>query len=176
MLPFATEPDRFMGARFRQSTSIAGCDARPTSSAAFEVSWQKSSLEMPRCESSLSRVCEAGGRGSVRSWRNARWWGIKWSARRLCALAARRADAARARMSSRGGGARGAWLGGDWRARARAGGVPDESWRSSSWTELMARWDFAEATVTTAIAGPSVYHQARCSKKGRQKSTLLERA
>ena len=56
MLPFATEPDRFMGARFRQSTSIAGCDARPTSSAAFEVSWQKSSLEMPRCESSLSRV------------------------------------------------------------------------------------------------------------------------
>ena len=63
MLPFATEPDRFMGARFRQSTSIAGCDARPTSSAALEVSWQKSSLEMPRCESSLSRVCEAGGEG-----------------------------------------------------------------------------------------------------------------
>ena len=62
MLPFATEPDRFMGARFRQSTSIAGWEARPTSSAAFEVSWQKSSLEMPRCESSLSRVCEAGGR------------------------------------------------------------------------------------------------------------------
>ena len=66
MLPFATEPDRFMGARFRQSTSIAGWEARPTSSAALEVSWQKSSLEMPRCESSLSRVCEAGGRGSVR--------------------------------------------------------------------------------------------------------------
>ncbi len=63
MLPFATEPDRFMGARFRQSTSIAGWEARPTSSAAFEVSWQKSSLEMPRCESSLSRVCEAGSRG-----------------------------------------------------------------------------------------------------------------
>ena len=56
MLPFATEPDRFMGARFRQSTSIAGWEARPTSSAALEVSWQKSSLEMPRCESSLSRV------------------------------------------------------------------------------------------------------------------------
>ena len=78
MLPFATEPDRFMGARFRQSTSIAGCDARPTSSAALEVSWQKSSLEMPRCESSLSRVCEAGSRGSVRDWatalRSARWW------------------------------------------------------------------------------------------------------
>ena len=63
MLPFATEPDRFMGARFRQSTSIAGWEARPTSSAALEVSWQKSSLEMPRCESSLSRVCEAGGEG-----------------------------------------------------------------------------------------------------------------
>ena len=77
MLPFATEPDRFMGARLvRQSTSIAGCDARPTSSAALEVSWQKSSLEMPRCESSLSRVCEAGGRGSVgdyaMAWRNER--------------------------------------------------------------------------------------------------------
>ena len=71
MLPFATEPDRFMGARFRQSTSIAGCDARPTSSAALEVSWQKSSLEMPRCESSLRRVCEAGRRGCQR-FRNAR--------------------------------------------------------------------------------------------------------
>lgn len=66
MLPFATEPDRFIGARFRQSTSIAGCEARPTSSAAFEVSWQKSSLEMPRCESSLSKVCGVGSRGSVR--------------------------------------------------------------------------------------------------------------
>ena len=34
------------------------------------------------------------------------------------------------------------------------------------WTELMARWDFAEATVTTAIAGPSVYHERDVPKKG----------
>ena len=163
MLPFATEPDRFMGARFRQSTSIAGWEARPTSSAALEVSWQKSSLEMPRCESSLRRVCEAGRRGCQR-----------FRIGRLCALAARRADAARARTSNRRGDASDAWLGGDRRAHVRAGAAPDESWRSSSWTELMARWDFAEATVN-GDRRPSVSTMRR-SKKGRQKSTLLERA
>ena len=57
------------------------------------------------------RVCQRLSDGFAQ--RAARWWGIKWSARRLCVLAARRADTARARTSSRGGDARDAWLGGD---------------------------------------------------------------